>query len=83
MLGSGAGGQPALGRPLGRRGNILVAWLLTIPCAAIVGAAVELVTRLPGGTIYAVLLAVVVLWLAFRQRSGRGAGAPTPVTAAT
>ena len=69
VLGSGAGGSNRLSAVRwGVAGNILVAWLLTIPCAAIVGAAVELVTRLPGGTIYAVLLAVVVLWLAFRQR---------------
>jgi PiT family inorganic phosphate transporter len=38
-------------------GNIVVAWLITIPCAALVGGGVELLTRLPGGVFFA--LAVV------------------------
>jgi PiT family inorganic phosphate transporter len=33
----------------GVAGNILVAWVLTIPCAGLVGASMELVTRLPAG----------------------------------
>ena len=33
----------------GVAGNILVAWVLTIPCAALVGAAMEVLTRLPRG----------------------------------
>ena len=33
----------------GVAGNILVAWIFTIPMAALVGAFMELVTRLPGG----------------------------------
>jgi PiT family inorganic phosphate transporter len=82
VLGAGAGGSNRLSAVRwGVAGNILVAWLLTIPCAAIVGGAVELVTQLPGGAFYAVVLAVAVLWLAFRQRSGRGA-APQAAPAA-
>ena len=34
----------------GVAGNILVAWILTLPCAALVGAGMQYVTRLPGGT---------------------------------
>ena len=33
----------------GVAGNILVAWVITIPCAAAVGAVMEVVTRLPAG----------------------------------
>ena len=82
VLGAGAGGSNRLSAVRwGVAGNILVAWLLTIPCAAIVGAAVELVTRLPGGAFYAVVLAVVVLALAFRQRR-RGIPIQTPAPGA-
>jgi PiT family inorganic phosphate transporter len=69
VLGAGAGGSNRLSAVRwGVAGNIVVAWLLTIPCAALVGAAVELVTQLPGGTLYAVVIAVAVLALAFTQR---------------
>jgi PiT family inorganic phosphate transporter len=80
VLGAGAGGSNRLSAVRwGVAGNIVVAWLLTIPCAALVGAAVELVTRLPGGTLYAVVIAVAVLALAFTQRRKHAAPAqPAP-----
>jgi inorganic phosphate transporter, PiT family len=52
----------------GVAGNILVAWLLTVPAAATVGAAMERVTRLPGGTIIVVSLVAAIAALAFAAR---------------
>jgi PiT family inorganic phosphate transporter len=42
----------------GIAGNILIAWLLTIPCAGLVAAAMEALTRLPGGSLLVFLLGV-------------------------
>jgi PiT family inorganic phosphate transporter len=53
----------------GVAGNILVAWLLTIPCAGLVGAGMEIVTRLPGGTALVFALTAVIAALAFLGRS--------------
>ena len=44
----------------GVAGNIVVAWLFTIPMAGLVGAVMELVTRLPGGDLIVFGLAVVI-----------------------
>ena len=52
-------------------GNILVAWLMTIPCAALVGAAMELLTRAPAGTALVVAVAIGVGLLAFVARTVR------------
>jgi PiT family inorganic phosphate transporter len=57
VLGSGAAGSRFRAVRWGVAGNIVVAWLITIPCAALVGSGVELLTRLPGGVFFA--LAVV------------------------
>lgn len=38
--------------------NIVVAWLLTLPAAAVVGAGMEAATRLPGGIVWVLLLAL-------------------------
>src|SRR6266550_1687648 len=46
VLGAGASTRLSAVR-WGVAGNILVAWIITIPCAGLVGAAMELVTRLP------------------------------------
>ncbi|MDX6515308.1 MAG: inorganic phosphate transporter, PiT family [Gaiellaceae bacterium] len=82
VLGAGAGGSTRLSAVRwGVAGNILVAWLLTIPCAAVVGAGVELVTRLPGGTFYAVAIAITVLFTAFQGRRKHAAPAAAPVPA--
>jgi PiT family inorganic phosphate transporter len=40
----------------GVAGNILLAWLLTIPMAALVGGAMELITRIDGGDVMVVLV---------------------------
>ncbi len=57
VLGAGAAGSRFRAVRWGVAGNIVVAWLITIPCAALVGGGVELLTRLPGGVFFA--LAVV------------------------
>ena len=67
----------------GVAGNILVAWIITIPCAGLVGAAMEYVTRLPGGVAYVFLLTAGIAALAFTGRSiearrYRMASAPAP-----
>ena len=53
----------------GVAGNILVAWLLTIPCAGLVGAGMEVVTRLPGGAALVFALTAVIAAVAFLGRS--------------
>jgi PiT family inorganic phosphate transporter len=83
VLGAGAGGSTRLSAVRwGVAGNILVAWILTIPCAAVVGAGIELVTRLPGGTFYALAIAAAVLFTAFQGRRKNAAPpAAAPVAA--
>jgi inorganic phosphate transporter, PiT family len=53
----------------GVAGNILVAWVMTIPCAALVGALMEALTRLPGGDALVFALAAVIAATAFSARS--------------
>jgi PiT family inorganic phosphate transporter len=53
----------------GVAGNILVAWLLTIPSAALVGALMEQLTRLPAGDGLVFLLATVIAAAAFAART--------------
>jgi len=52
----------------GVAGNILVAWILTLPAAALVGAGMELVTRLPGGHVVVFGLAIAIAAAAFGAR---------------
>jgi len=52
----------------GVAGNILVAWILTLPAAALVGAAMEVVTRLPGGHVVVFVLAILIAAAAFGAR---------------
>jgi PiT family inorganic phosphate transporter len=52
----------------GVAGNILVAWALTIPAAGLIGAAMELLTRAPGGTLIVFLLMAAIAALAFAAR---------------
>jgi PiT family inorganic phosphate transporter len=53
----------------GVAGNILVAWVLTIPAAALVGAGMEVQTRLPAGDLLVFILAGVIAAAAFGARS--------------
>ena len=53
----------------GVAGNILVAWVLTIPAAATVGAGMEVLTRLPAGDALVFGLAALIAAAAFGARS--------------
>jgi len=52
----------------GVAGNILAAWLFTIPASGLVGAGMELVTRLPLGDAIVFVLAGLIAALAFMAR---------------
>jgi PiT family inorganic phosphate transporter len=52
----------------GIAGNIAVAWILTLPAAAFVGAVMELVTRMPAGNLVVLLLAGAIAATAFVAR---------------
>jgi PiT family inorganic phosphate transporter len=79
VLGAGATRRLSAVR-WGVAGNILVAWLLTIPCAAIVGAGMEVVTRLPMGDGVVFVLAAAIAATAFlaRRAATRRAAAVAP-----
>jgi len=68
VLGAGASRRLSAVR-WGVAGNILLAWLMTIPCAALVGAGMEGLTRLPGGSIFVFVLAAAIAAIAFVARS--------------
>jgi inorganic phosphate transporter, PiT family len=67
VMGAGASRRLSAVR-WGVAGNILVAWVMTIPCAALVGASMEVVTRLPAGDLIVFLLAGAIAALAFSAR---------------
>jgi PiT family inorganic phosphate transporter len=67
VMGAGASRRLSAVR-WGVAGSILVAWVMTIPCAALVGAAMELVTRLPAGDAVVFVLAALIAWTAFTAR---------------
>ena len=79
VLGAGATRRLSAVR-WGVAGNILVAWLLTIPCAGIVGAVMEVVTRIPMGDGVVFVLAAAIAATAFlaRRAATRRAGAVVP-----
>jgi len=52
----------------GVAGNILLAWVLTIPMAALVGAGMQLVTRVPAGDEVVVVVAALIAAAAFLGR---------------
>jgi PiT family inorganic phosphate transporter len=53
----------------GVAGNILLAWVMTIPCAAIVGAGMEVLTRVPGGAALVFVLTALIAAAAFLARA--------------
>jgi inorganic phosphate transporter, PiT family len=71
VLGAGATRRLSAVR-WGVAGNILVAWLMTLPCAGLVGAAMELLTRLPGGAGLVFGLTTAIAAAAFLGRSWQG-----------
>src|SRR5215216_653842 len=56
----------------GVAGNILLAWVLTIPCAAGVGALMESLTRLPGGVAVVAVVTAMIATVAFVGRTVQG-----------
>jgi inorganic phosphate transporter, PiT family len=52
----------------GVAGSIAIAWVMTIPCAAAVGALMEVVTRLPAGDAIVFVLAAGIALMAFSAR---------------
>jgi inorganic phosphate transporter, PiT family len=83
VLGAGATSRLSAVR-WGIAGNIVVAWLLTLPAAALVGAGVEAASRPAGGVVWALLIGVALAAVAvFGGRSRRRrADAAVPATAA-
>jgi inorganic phosphate transporter, PiT family len=67
VMGAGASRRLSAVRG-GVAGTIVIAWVMTIPCAAAVGAAMELVTRLPAGDAIVFVLAAGIASLAFLAR---------------
>ncbi len=65
----------------GVAGNILIAWVMTLPCAAAVGATMELITRLPGGDLLLFGAACTVGVLAFATRTILARRPPVPAEA--
>jgi inorganic phosphate transporter, PiT family len=68
VLGAGASTRLSAVR-WGVAGNIILAWLLTIPCAGLVGAGMEALTRVPGGVVLVLALTAIIATLAFVGRS--------------
>ena len=67
VMGAGASRRLSAVR-WGVAGNIVAAWVMTIPCAGAVGALMELVTRLPAGDAIVFVLAAAIAWTAFAAR---------------
>ncbi len=67
VMGAGASRRLSAVR-WGVAGSIVGAWVMTIPCAAAVGALMELVTRLPAGDFAVFVLAVLIAVVAFTAR---------------
>jgi PiT family inorganic phosphate transporter len=80
VLGAGATRRLSAVR-WGVAGNILVAWVLTIPAAALVGAGMESVTRLPAGDALVFALAAVIAATAFAARRIQTAAQLAPARA--
>jgi inorganic phosphate transporter, PiT family len=79
VMGAGAGKRLSAVR-WGVAGNIFVAWLLTLPAAAAIGAATYAVTQLFGtgalGPVLVTLAALALVVAAFAKRSRQGAPVP-------
>ncbi len=65
----------------GVAGNILLAWVFTIPMAGLVGGLMELVTRVEGGDVIVLIIAVVIAATAFLGRSYETRRRLVPATA--
>jgi inorganic phosphate transporter, PiT family len=81
VLGAGSAGSRLSAVRWGLAGNILVAWLITLPAAALVGAGMELVTRAPGGVTVAVAITAALALGALGASRSRAARTSTALTA--
>ncbi|MEW6582443.1 MAG: inorganic phosphate transporter [Actinomycetota bacterium] len=79
VLGAGASRRFSAVR-WGVAGNIVLAWVMTIPCAALVGAAMQVLTRIPGGAAIVVLVGVLIAALALLSRTRVSRAEPTPAS---
>jgi PiT family inorganic phosphate transporter len=68
VLGAGASRRFSAVR-WGVAGNIVLAWVLTVPAAGLIGAGMELLTRLPAGAALVFALTIVIALLAFGART--------------
>ena len=70
VLGAGAAKRISAVR-WGLAGNILIAWLVTIPAAGLVAALMQTITRVNGGEAIVLAIAVAVAATAFAAAAGR------------
>src|SRR6187549_3210840 len=79
VMGAGASRRLSAVR-WGVAGSIVIAWIVTSPSAGVVGALMELVTRVPAGDAIVFVLAGVIAWTAFTARrwQTRRLAAPAP-----
>ena len=70
VLGAGATKRISAVR-WGVAGNILLAWVLTVPAAGTIGAGMELLTRAPGGSAVVFALMAAIAALAFLARTAQ------------
>jgi PiT family inorganic phosphate transporter len=68
VLGAGASRRLSAVR-WGVAGNIFTAWLLTVPAAGLVGAGMEVLTRVPGGAALVFALTALIALAAFGART--------------
>jgi len=82
VMGAGAAKRLSAVR-WGVAGNIVIAWVLTLPCAALVGALVYAITRVLGGgaagPVVVVLAGVALLVYVFTRRVQRASALTAPV----
>jgi inorganic phosphate transporter, PiT family len=69
VLGAGATRRGLHAVRWGVAGNILLAWVMTIPAAGLIGAGMEVLTRLPGGAAIVFALTIAIAATAFSARS--------------
>jgi len=81
VLGAGAAKRFSAVR-WGIAGNILIAWLLTIPAAGTTAALMETITRVRGGEAIVLVLVLAMALGAFASATGRLHRAPRPVAVA-
>ena len=67
VMGAGASRRLSAVR-WGVAGNIVAAWLMTIPCAGLVGALMEVITRVEGGEVIVLVLVGLIAASAFLAR---------------